>query len=269
MGGRLLLLLLLEEHLVGHLLLLRVLVRLSLVLLRLHRELLVTILDLLLHLLWSGKIDTRLLQLGLNVGTQRVTLVARVITRVDGHGEAHLRRNDQVVIVLHAHFGETLRLARHGFSTLDVNVHLLFLDEFSQARIFDVGQDYELQNFEPLVRANLNLEGLIFRCFQVGRLDGDVESKRPSLLLAIMAGTLLAGASLVHAHCIDVAALHQMLGVVLLRSLLLRLRYDLRLTVRHLLGGRVDLVRCRSVARRNLLSNTLTEDLMARHLLQI
>ena len=130
-------------------------------------------------------------------------------------------------------------------------------------------QDDELQNFESLVRANLDLEGLIFRCLMVRRLNRDVESERPGLLLSVMSGTRLAGTSLIHTHCIDIATLHQMLRVVLLRSLLLRLRYDLRLSVRHLLGGRVDLVGCRGVTRRKLLSNALTEDLMARHLLQI
>ena len=84
-----------------------------------------------------------------------------------------------------------------------------------------------------------------------------------------MAGTLLAGTGLIHVHTIDIAALNQMLRVVLLRSLLLRLGYDLRLSVCHLLGGRIYLVGCRGVARRKLLSNTLAEDLMARHLLQI
>ena len=79
-------LLLLKQHLVDHLLLLRVLVRLllvdaALVLLRLHGELLlVAILDLLLHLLLSGKIDARLLQLGLNVGSELIALVAGVVT---------------------------------------------------------------------------------------------------------------------------------------------------------------------------------------------
>lgn len=268
-------LLLLKQHLVDHLLLLRVLVRLllvdaALVLLRLHGELLlVAILDLLLHLLLSGKIDARLLQLGLNVGSELIALVAGVVTRVDGHGQAHLRRHDQVVVVLNSHLGETLGLAGHWLSTLNVNVHLLFLDEFAQARIFDVRQDNELQDFEPLVRAKLDLEGLIFSCLRVRRLDCDVETQRPGLLFSIMAGTLLAGSGLIHVHTVDIAALNQMLRVVLLRPLLLRLGYDLRLSVRHLLGGRIYLVGCRGVARRKLLSNALAEDLMARHLLQI
>ena len=239
--SRRLLLLLLQHHLVYHLLLLRVLASDllvgggRLVLLHLHRLLRVAILSLNLLLAWEG--DARLLQLGRDIVTVRheqVAIVCRVVTRIHGDGQAHFRRDDQVVVVLHAHLGETLGLARHGLLALNVDVHLLFLDEFSQLGILDVGQDDELQNFEPLIRANLDLEGLVQLVVEVWRLDRDVQVERPRFLLAVMAGLLLAG--LVH---VAVTLIHHKLLVELLLFLLWRLGYDLGLLldVSHLRGS--------------------------------
>lgn len=145
-------------------------------------------------------------------GEELLTVIVRVVTGVDGDGKLHLGRNNQVITILHAHLGEALRLAGDGLLALDVDVHLLLLDELTELRVLDLAEDDVLEDLETLVRAYLDLERLVQLVVEIRRLNGDVEVERPGLFLAV-SPRVLSGRHLaaVHAGAVGLAHHHLVL----------------------------------------------------------
>ena len=129
----------------------------------------------------------------------RQSVIVGVVTRIDRDRELHFGRHNQVVTVLHTHFSQALGLAGNGLFALDVDVHLLFLDELSQLCVLHVRQNNQLEDLESLIRADLDLEGLVQLVVQLRRLDSDVQVQRPRLFLPVTSRVLAAHLTAVHA----------------------------------------------------------------------
>ena len=110
-------------------------------------------------------------------------------------------------------------------------------------------KDNQLQNLQPLVRANLNLKTLVEFVIQVRCLNSDVEIQRPELSLAI------ASSVLAHLCCIGIVAQH--IVVLLLSDSSLMVLLVSHLSLVGLLGG--------SLLLENSLLDALWNILLARH----
>lgn len=62
---------------------------------------------------------------------ETLALVSGVVTRVYRDGQLHFRGYNQIVAILHSHFGETLGFPSDWLLTLDVDIHLLIFNEFA------------------------------------------------------------------------------------------------------------------------------------------
>lgn len=190
----------------------------------------------------------RLGVLAVKAREELLTVVVGVVAGVHGDGELHLGCNNQVIAILHTHLGEGFRLARDRLFPLDVDVHLLLLDELTQFGVLHLAEDDVLEDLEALVRAYLDLEGLVQFVVKIGRLDGNVQVKRPRLLLTVRPRMLSGHA--VHTVAVARVAHHHLLVAVLdagnhlavvrhrlllLEDLLLLLHRLLRVHVLHVL----------------------------------
>ena len=151
----------------------------------------------------------RLGVLAVEAREELLTVVVGVVAGVHGDRELHLGCNNQVISVLHTHLGEGLRLARDRLFPLDVDVHLLLLNELTQFGVLDLAEDDVLEDLKALVGAYLDLEGLVQFVVKIGRLDGNVQVKRPRLLLAVRPRVLSGHA----VHAVAVARVHHQLLV--------------------------------------------------------
>ena len=151
----------------------------------------------------------RLGVLAVEAREELLTVVVGIVAGVHGDGELHLGCNNQVISVLHTHLGEGLRLARDRLFPLDVDVHLLLLNELTQFGVLDLAEDDVLEDLKALVGAYLDLEGLVQFVVKIGRLDRNVQVKRPCLLLAVRP-RVLSGHTV---HAVAVARVHHHLLV--------------------------------------------------------
>lgn len=115
------------------------------------------------------------------------SIVKVIVVAVFLEWQLHLSSDDQGVAVLNAHLCQTLGFASDWLLALDVNVHLLPLNQLSQLDVFDGGQDGLMQDFESLVGADFNLELLIEAILKLRGLNLNFEVHAPRLFLAVSA----------------------------------------------------------------------------------
>ena len=102
----------------------------------------------------------------------------------------HFSSNDQVVSILDTHLSERLGLTSHWFLTLDIDIHLLFLDQLSELQVFDHCKNALVQHLKTLVGTNFNLKRLVQLVVQLRSFDADFQSHRPGLFLSVVSSQI-------------------------------------------------------------------------------